>query len=126
MIMTGNEIKAIHDAAFEDGFSAGIRALDTVMMEMRGSVPLHIEVALLCATCVPPENRLDVTARIVLGKYGTIREVIDALGQSPEIQESRDDDGNPTRLYRLVWSRPCGRMLLHVYPQDLRGLGLDY
>jgi len=123
---TTDEATEVANENFDAGYRMGIRDLDTVLMEMRGSVPLHIEIALLCATCVPPENRLDVTARVVLGKYGTIREVIDALGQSPEIQESRDDDGNPTGLYRLVWSRPCGRMLLHVYPQDLRGLGLDY
>jgi hypothetical protein len=123
---TTDEATEVANENFDAGYRMGIRDLDTVLMEMRGSVPLHIEIALLCATCVPPENRLDVTARVVLGKYGTIREVIDALGQSPEIQESRDDDGNLTGLYRLVWSRPCGRMLLHVYPQDLRGLGLDY
>ena len=122
---TTDEATEVANESFDAGYREGIRDLDTVLMEMRGSVPLHIEIALLCATCVPPENRLDVTARIVLGKYGTILEVIDALDQVPKVQESRDDDGNPTGLYRLVWSRPGGRMLLHVYPQDLRGICLD-
>jgi hypothetical protein len=92
--------------------------MDGVLLSMRDALPPHIDVALVCATCMPPARVLDVTTRIILG------DCLEALDESPTVQRCCDNDGEPTGMYRLVWAHPGGRMILHVYAEDLRANGL--
>ena len=67
---------------------------------------------------MPPERVLDVTTRIILGAYGTVRDCLDALDEAPTVVRCRDDDGEPTGMYRLVWAHPGGqwRLTLYLFP----------
>lgn len=123
--MTGEELRRNLRLSWGDGRAFGIRELDSVLLSMRDAFPPHIDVSLVCATCMPPERVLDVTTRIILGAYGTVRDCLDALDESPTVVRCRDDDGEPTGMYRLVWAHPGGRMILHVYAEDLIANGLE-
>jgi len=122
--MTGEELRRNLRLSWGDGRAFGIRELDSVLLSMRDAFPPHIDVSLVCATCMPPERVLDVTTRIILGAYGTVRDCLDALDEAPTVVQCRDDDGL-TGMYRLVWAHPGGRMILHVYAEDLHANGLE-